>query len=92
MIVVREDAWASRLDPDVAGLGVGLPLEPRDEPPHLVTELAQEERHLRMRTRRLVDEVRREEHGEIRQERPEPRDQPPPIHGQHLAAVPRERP
>jgi hypothetical protein len=83
---------ATRVDPDVVGSRVGLLLEPGDQPPHLVPDLAQEERHLRVWTRRLVDEVGGEEDRERSDERRQPRDQPPPVHRQHLTLVARERP
>ena len=87
-----DEVAAVRLDSDVVGPGVGLLLEPGDQPPHLVPDLAQEERHLGMRAGRLVDEVEGEEERERPDERHEPRDQPPPVHRQHLALVARERP
>ena len=81
-----------RLEPDAAVLGVRLALEARDEPPHLVPHLAEEERHLGVGAGRLVDAVGRDEERERAQEGRDPREEPAAIEAKHLALVAGERP
>jgi hypothetical protein len=81
-----------RLEPDALVLGVGLALEPRNEPAHLVPDRAQEDRHLGVRSRRLVDGIRAGEEQQRAAERHDPRDQPSAIDPQDLALMAGDRP
>ena len=81
-----------RLEPDGPVLGVGLALEPRDEPAHLVLEGAHEGPDLRVGAGDLVDPVRAEEQHERGDERQYPRDEPPPVEQHDLALVASDRP
>jgi hypothetical protein len=81
-----------RLEPDGLRPGVGLALEPRDEPARVVAHLSQEERHLRVRAGGLVDPVRAGEEPERGDESERPGEQPPAIDLQDLPLVAGERP
>ena len=81
-----------RLEPDRLVLGVGLPLQSRNEPAHLVTELPQQEGHLRMRARGLVERIGRDEAEQATGERGDPDHEPPAVRSSDLALMTTHRP
>jgi virginiamycin B lyase len=81
-----------RLEPDGLVPGVGLALEPRDEPAHLVLDRPQEHLDLRMGARRLVDAVGGEEERKRAHERRDPGHEPPAVEVHDLALVAGDRP
>jgi streptogramin lyase len=80
-----------RLEPDRLGPGVGLALQPRDEPARLVAELPQKERRLGMRSGRLVGGVRDGEHEEAAGEGRRPDEKPSVVAPPDVALVVPER-
>jgi len=81
-----------RLEPESLRLGVRLALQAGDQPADLVTQRAQEYRHLGMRTGGLVDAVGAGEDQQRSHERRDPGDQPPAIELKNLALVAGDRP
>ena len=81
-----------RLEPDRLVLGVGLALQPRDEPAHLMAELTEQQGHLGVRAGGLVERVGHDDAEQAGGERREPYHEPAAVGLPDLALMTTQRP